>query len=66
MAYETAGDPMTELKWTRKTTEKIAGELKKLAIDVCAKTVGRLLKELKYSLTDLLQLFRRDPFISRT
>jgi len=50
MAYETAGDPMTELKWTRKTTEKIAGELKKLAIDVCAKTVGRLLKELKYSL----------------
>ena len=50
MEYETAGDPMTSLKWTRKTTEKIARELTKLGIDVCAKTVGRLLKELGYSL----------------
>ena len=50
MEYETAGDPMTGLKWTRKTTEKIARELGKLAIDVSAKTVGRLLKKLKYSL----------------
>ena len=29
MEYETAGDPITGLKWTRKTTEKIAEELKK-------------------------------------
>lgn len=50
MEHETAGDPMTSLKWTRKTTEKIAYELKKLGIDVCAKTVGRILKELGYSL----------------
>ena len=50
MECETAGDPMTSLKWTRKTTEKIARELTKLGIDVCAKTVGRLLKELGYSL----------------
>lgn len=50
MKYETAGDPMTDLKWTRKTTEKIARELKKLGIDVSAKTVARLLKELNYSL----------------
>ena len=50
MECETAGDPMTSLKWTRKTTEKIARELRKLGIDVCAKTVGRLLKELGYSL----------------
>lgn len=50
MEYETAGDPVTGLKWTRKTTEKIARELGKLAIDVSAKTVGRLLKTLKYSL----------------
>ena len=50
MEYETAGDPMTDLKWTRKTTEKIARELKKLAIDVSPKTVGRLLKTLQYSL----------------
>ena len=50
MEYETAGDPVTGLKWTRKTMEKIARELGKLAIDVSAKTVGRLLKTLHYSL----------------
>jgi len=50
MEYETAGDPMTGLKWTRKTTEKIAQELNKLDIEVCAKTVGRILNELGYSL----------------
>lgn len=50
MEYETAGDPVTGLKWTRKTTEKIARELGKLAIHVSAKTVGRLLKTLHYSL----------------
>lgn len=50
MEYETAGDPVTGLKWTRKTTEKIARELRRLAINVSAKTVGRLLRSLHYSL----------------
>ncbi len=50
MKHETAGDPMTGLKWTRKTTEKIAAELKKLDIDVSAKTVARLLRQLGFSL----------------
>jgi hypothetical protein len=50
MEFETAGDPMTGLKWTRKTTDKIAVELKKMGITVCGKTVGRILKELGYSL----------------
>ncbi|MBT8339988.1 MAG: hypothetical protein KJP07_08240 [Desulfatitalea sp.] len=27
MKYETAGDPISGLKWTRKTTQKIAAEL---------------------------------------
>ena len=27
MEYETAGDPMSDLRWTRKTTQKIADEL---------------------------------------
>ncbi len=48
--YETAGDPITGLKWTRKTTRKIAEELRSLEIQVSAKTVGRLLKIMKYSL----------------
>ena len=51
MEHETAGDPMTGLKWTRRTTEKIARELAKLGgIEISANTVGRILKELGYSL----------------
>jgi hypothetical protein len=50
MEDETAGDPITGLKWTRKTTEKISNELKRLGIAVCANTVGRLLKKLDFSL----------------
>ena len=30
MEMETAGDPMTELKWTHRTTEKIADQLRAL------------------------------------
>lgn len=50
MQHETAGDPMTGLKWTRKTTEKIASELQSLDIHVSPKTVGRLLKQMDFSL----------------
>ena len=51
MEHETAGDPMTGLKWTRRTTEKISNELAHLGgIEVSANTVGRILKELGYSL----------------
>ena len=50
MKYETAGDPITGLKWTRRTTEKIANELKSLDIQVCSNTVGRLLKDMGFSL----------------
>lgn len=38
------------MKWTRKTTQKIADELKRFGNSVCANTVGRLLKKLKFSL----------------
>jgi hypothetical protein len=50
MEHDTAGDPITGLKWTRKTTEKIACELKRQGILVCANTVGKLLKNLNFSL----------------
>ena len=50
MKYETAGDPITGLKWTRRTTEKIAEELKSLGIQLCPNTVGRLLKDMGFSL----------------
>jgi len=50
MKYETAGDPMTGLKWTRKATRKIADELQREGIMVSDKSVSRILKELGYSL----------------
>ena len=50
MKYETAGDPMSDLKWTRKTTEKIADELAIIDIIVSKTTVGKLLKDLRFSL----------------
>jgi len=50
MTYDTAGDPISGLKWTRKTTEKIACELKNIGIQVSQNTVARLLKEMDFSL----------------
>ncbi|MGI0134569.1 MAG: ISAzo13 family transposase, partial [Candidatus Micrarchaeaceae archaeon] len=50
MRHETAGDPITGLKWTRKTTEKIASELSSLNIHVSPNTVARLLKQMDFSL----------------
>jgi hypothetical protein len=50
MEHETAGDPISGLKWTRKTTKKVAQQLAKLGIKVSSKTVGRILKKLDYSL----------------
>lgn len=50
MEYETAGDPITGLKWTRKTTEKIANELESFGISVGRTTVGKLLKKMDFSL----------------
>jgi hypothetical protein len=50
MEKETAGDPMSALKWTRKTTSKIARELKRLGIAVSRNTVGRLLRQMDFCL----------------
>jgi len=43
-----AGDPVSGLRWTRKTTEKIAKELENLNIRVSPNTVGKLLKEIGF------------------
>ena len=50
MRHETAGDPMTGLKWTRRTTRKIAEQLRCQGIRVGRNTVGRLLKGMDFSL----------------
>jgi len=60
MVHDTAGDPMTGLKWTRRTTEKIAAELKSEGISVSPNTVGRILKKLGYSLMELVGNFKNN------
>lgn len=50
MAPHTAGDPMTSLKWTRKTLVKISCVLKGSGIEVSPNTVSRLLRQMDYRL----------------
>src|ERR1035437_5873178 len=50
MQHDTAGDPITGVKWSRRTTRKIAEQLTTLGIAVSKNTVGRLLKQLKFKL----------------
>jgi hypothetical protein len=50
MQHDTAGDPISGLKWTRKTTVKVAAELQRLGIDVSDRTVARLLRQMGFAL----------------
>ena len=47
---DTAGDPMTGLRWMRKTTAKVAAQLTRFGIAVSPRTVARLLRKLHFSL----------------
>ena len=47
---QTRGDPMSPLRWTSKSTSKLATELRKLGFSVSADTVGRMLRGSGYSL----------------
>jgi len=46
----TAGDPMSLLRWTRKSTRTMAEELNRWGHSISADTVGRLLEDMDYSL----------------
>ena len=50
MRYETAGDPVSGLMWTRKTRDKVCSQLRLIGIVVSPNTVGRLLRLMGYSL----------------
>ena len=50
MDENTAGDPMSLLKWTGKSTRKIADEMTRKGYPMSSVTVGRLLKDMGYSL----------------
>src|SRR3989344_1649399 len=46
----TAGDPMSKLKWTNKSTYTITNELKNKGQNISEDTTGRIIKKLGYSL----------------
>lgn len=50
MRDETAGDPVSGLKWTRKTLRKLSEELQRQGYQVGPDTVLRLLRDMKYVL----------------
>jgi hypothetical protein len=47
---QTRGDPCSPLRWTSKSTEKLAVELQRQSFSVSADTVGRMLRQAGYSL----------------
>jgi len=50
MEESTAGDPMSTLKWTTKSTRSLATELERRGHSVCYVTVARCLHQMGYSL----------------
>lgn len=50
MDENTAGDPMSYLRWTNKSTDSIAEELTRQGHLISGDTVGRRLREMEYSL----------------
>jgi len=50
LEHDTAGDPMTGLRWMRRTTTNVATQLSRLGIQVSPRTVARLLRKLRFSL----------------
>jgi transposase len=52
LRHETGGDPMRDLKWSRRAIRKIAGQLRRVKIRVSASTVRRLLKQMGFSLRE--------------
>jgi hypothetical protein len=50
LEYDTGGDPVTGVKWSRRTTAKVAMALGDFGISVSANTVARLLAQMGYAL----------------
>jgi hypothetical protein len=50
MKHDIAGDPISGLRWTRKTRSKVARQLAQSGIDVGTTTVGKLLRGMHFSL----------------
>ena len=61
LAEETAGDPISGLKWTKKTLIKISEQLNEGGIEICPNTVKKLLIQMNYSLKINYKRFESNP-----
>lgn len=61
----TRGDPMSPLRWTSKSTEKLAAELTKQGHPASASTVARLLRQNGYSLQSMRKKLEGTQHIDR-
>jgi hypothetical protein len=50
MKADTAGDPLSATRWSRKDTRSLSREMNAQGVRLCPNTVGKLLKHKKYSL----------------
>jgi hypothetical protein len=50
MQADTAGDPMRDTKWSRQDTRSLSQQMSAHGVCLCPNTVGKLLKDQKYSL----------------
>ena len=50
LEHDTAGDPITGLKWTSKAVRKISRELKAFGIQANKDTVAKIMREIGYPL----------------
>ena len=50
MKEDTAGDPMSAKKWTRRDTRSVSKDMKERGVEICPNSVAKLLKEEHYSL----------------
>src|SRR6266446_3844936 len=50
MKADTAGDPLSDTRWSRKDTRSLSREMNAHGVRLCPNTVGELLKHKKYSL----------------
>jgi hypothetical protein len=50
MQADTAGDPTSDKKWSRKDTRSISQEMKARGVPLCPNSAGKLLKHCRYSL----------------
>jgi len=65
MEHDTAGDPITGIKWTRRTTPKISEALCALGIEASPNTVARLLKDLGFRLRVNRKMIARVSHVDR-